>query len=236
MSKMSPALDFTSHLTRMLWPFGITTLSSLWVVGDFPFFDYKRKKSKDNKNQMVPEYVLGDKPSMKIPPSNSCQSVPNCHSNTCNFFFFFFPELTKMDPGSSKTTSGSSNVLINSGPMSCNRGRIIKKTRWDIMLLLSPYITWYNYSPLLSCRWNSLWIRTVRGILRWLCGYLPRMACGGCGLAVASCRNSPCVDLLGESWENWVFHSQSDRNWDLSLRTQWLKHHISLFILNRGSI
>lgn len=137
---------------------------------------------------------------------------------------FFFQELTTIDPGSSKTAGGSSNILMNSGPISCNRGE--HEIRYCIITILY-YLAFH--SPSLSFHSDSLRTQIVRGILSWCFGCRPCTDCRGCGSAAASCSNSPCADVPRESWEKWIFRSQSHSRRHLSFMAQWLKQtsHIS---------
>lgn len=137
-------------------------------------------------------------------------------------------KLTTMEPGSSSTTCGSSSILMNSGPMSCNRGQGKKKynvsshalMKCDMNITLSHNMNFNCYSPSFSCHSDSLWTQTVS----WCFDCHPCTDCRGRGSAAASCHNSLCADVLRESWEQIrVSYSQFDRKLDLLFMTKWLE-------------
>lgn len=90
----------------------------------------------------------------------------------------FCQERTTMEPGSSNTTCGSSSILINSGPMSCNRGQGKRECNfnssvasldetWDGILHYHYIIKWIIYLIVARAHLHFLVIQTHCGLKLW---------------------------------------------------------------------
>lgn len=149
-----------------------------------------------------------------------------------------------MDPGSSKTTCGSSDILINSGPMSCNRGWgkrqyiVITKIIFYhyIIIYAIYYVRWHDnlahlHFLLIQTHWGvelcqGSWVSVSMTVHVRTTGAAVELLPAAITLPVSTSRGNP--------GEKWVFHSQSDGRQDLSLMTPWLRHHTFQFILLWG--
>lgn len=124
MSNTSLPLDFLSHLTNTDWPLGNTTMTSLWDEQDLPFLDWweerdevqewekKRERAWEREGERETDTHTERRVKKII---NQSVVNKNMHSRI-KIMNIVVNVLTTMDPGSSRTTWGSSAIRINSGP------------------------------------------------------------------------------------------------------------------------